>query len=281
MPPPLPGYSLPQVLVVRDRIVDRSQIHVGTVLLGDYYEDWLALAHSAVPDIPLNTLRLSSRSLLDRELTLEKLGEFAWRMAGNLKTLRAGQPVTAWGMQAIEEWMPLYVGRARPGRNRRDEAGHWLTFRVMAGSACPLEVRRFWTWPMASFVSDRLGFNPRANRPFPGADHFVGMLLYGLFEPQLSEDRPGFHQVRVSAVMLAHNVNLIKGRNEKPCPTFGYLHDCAGCTIGYDRCPYAVHAQTFIRQHCITCGRADALFDPDQPEHCLDCLQVPQAKDES
>jgi hypothetical protein len=251
--------------------VQRSSIHVGTVLLGVYYEDWLALVHAAVPTVPLPSLQLSSRSFLNRLLTAERLNDFAWRIAGNIRTLKDGTPVTEWGMQLSEEWMPLVVTRAQPGRNRRDEPGHWISFRILAGSACPLIVRRFWTRPASRFVASRLGFNVRTERPFLSAEHFVGMLLYGLFEPDLSEDHPGFRQVRITARMLQHNVTLIDGRKEKPCPTAGYLHACDACTIGYDRCQYAMHARTFTTGACPDCGTADAMIDPEHPDCCVTC----------
>jgi hypothetical protein len=270
-PPPLPGYDLARVRATREKIVAASSIHVGTVLLGEYHEDWLLLVHSAIPDVPLPALRLSTRSLLDRLLTDATLSEFAWRVAGNIRVLKAGRPVTAWGMQLAPEWMPLAVAAAQPGRNHKDESGHWITFRILAGSACPLEVRRFWTRPASRFVSARVGFNARAGRPFAGAEHFTGMLLYGLFEPRLSDDRPGFHQVRVTARMAQHNVALIAGRAQKPCPTRGYRHACGACTIGYDRCVYALHPRTFTTGPCASCGDRAALIDPEHPERCVDC----------
>lgn len=273
MPPPLPGYDLARVIELRDRIFEASQIHVGTVLLGEYHEDWLAMVHSAISDVPLKALQLSTRSFLGRMLTDERLREFAWLVAGNLKRLRDGHPVVAWGMQAEEEWMPLYVVRASQGRNRRDEPGHWLTFRFMAGSACPTKVRRFWSRAQARFIATLMGFNARRKRHFNGAEHFVGMLLYGLVEPRLSEDRPGFHQIRVPDTMLRHNVALIDGRREKPCPAapFHYLHGCDVCTIGYDRCPLAMHPRTYVRGKCADCGEPEAVIDPDRPERCVAC----------
>jgi hypothetical protein len=283
MTTPLPRYDVAGVMSTRRKIVEESQIHTGTVLTGAYYADWLAMVHRAVPDVPVETLGLSARAFLDRVLTDQALGEFAWRVAGNIRLLKKGIPVTAWSTQAAEEWMPLYVARAQPGRNRRDESGHWLTFRVMAGTACPMQVRRFWTRPQSRYVSGVVGFDPRVRvgRHFAGGEHFVGMLLYGLFEPRLSEERPGFHKVRVSATMRRYNVSLIEGRMARPCPTppFHYEHPCTSCTIGYDICPLAVHARTFVAGRCAGCGRADALFDPERPEYCVSCTHKKDTKD--
>jgi hypothetical protein len=269
--PTLPGYDLARVFRTRDRIVANAGLHVGTVLLGDYYDDWLALVAEALPGVPFRSLQLSARGLLGRKLTAEGLFEFAWRLAGNVKTLKEGNGIAAWGMQLADEWMPLHVSASRSGRNRRDEPGHWLTFRVLAGSACPLAVRRFWTRAQSRFVAQDMGFNRNAKRPFIGAEHFVGMLLYGLFEPRLSEDKPGFHRVSVPDTMLTHNVALIAGRQKRPCPTYGFRHPCQACTVGYEACRFALHARTFVTGKCVSCGRDDATIDPDEPEHCVEC----------
>lgn len=282
--PKLPGYDLGKVFAARDRIVAASAVHVGTVLVGEYYEDWLALVQQAMPGVPAKALALSARAFLDRELEEDKLKEFAWRIAGNARTLKAGRAVFAWGMQAAEEWMPLLVTRAQPGRNRKDVPGHWITFLVLAGTACPMAVRRFWTRPQSSFVAGELGFNRKAERQFSSARGFVGMLLYGLFEPKLSEDKPRFHRVHVTDTMRTHNVAMIEGRKAKPCPTapFHFTHPCEACTIGQDRCQLAVHPRTFVSGRCADCGEPDAMIDPDQPERCVECSSGhrPKAKEQ-
>jgi hypothetical protein len=273
MTPQFTGCDIARVFAVRDKICAQACRHVGTLLTGAAYEDLLVSVLAAIPTASATALRLSARALLDRTLTNDALFDFAWRMAGNSKALKQGIPVPGWGVQRAAEWMPLHVTSAQIGHNRKDESGHQLAFRVLAGTACPLLVRRFWTKAQAGFVSQLLGYNRIAGRPFEGAEHLVGLLLYGLFDPELSAEKPGFQQVYVPGTMLKHNVALIKGRLEKPCPTapYHYWHDCDVCTIGYDNCPFALHPRTYTRGPCADCGEAEAVFDPDHPERCVAC----------
>jgi hypothetical protein len=269
--PKLPGYNLRAIIETRNKILDEGGAHSFMVLTGTYFQDFVSLVHSVLPGVPRSALELSAGELIGRELTDERFLDFAWRIAGNTTSLRSGKPVLPWAFQAAPEWCPLRVIRATFGRNRKDLPGTWLTFQILAGSPCPMEVRRFWTRPQAKFVSNRLGYNRKAGRPYHGANHFVGMFLYGLFEPRLSEEKPGFHQVRVPDTMLAYNRRLIDGRRQRPCPAKGYHHPCEHCTLGYDACEFAIHPRTFYKDRCFACSRQDVLFDPDNPEKCVEC----------
>jgi hypothetical protein len=277
--PKLPACDLGRVFATRDAIAGSpAAYHVGETLHGAHLRDFLDLVAEAAPGIPPAALEASATCLLGRVLTPELFREWAWRLAGNRATLRGGRPVHPWAVQAAPEWAPLHVVSGRPDRSHRGEPGFSFAFRALAGTVCTMVVRKFWSRALCRFLSSRVGFNPRAGRPYTGGQNLVGMLVYGLFEPGLSDGKPGFQQVRCPQSMLAHNVALIEGRRGKPCPTapYHYEHACDVCAVGADRCPYATHPLTYVRGPCPECGEADAIIDPDRPGRCFDCHQRPR-----
>jgi hypothetical protein len=276
--PRLPGYDLPRVFSLRDEICTETSCHLDTLLVGEYYEDFVDLVCGVIPEADDDAIERSARCLLGRALSAETLRDFAWRIAGNVRRLKAGKAALPWWRQRVAEWVPLHVEAIRFGRNRRDEPGAELTLRALAGSLCPSQVRTFWTRAQCRYVSRRVGFNPvsRPPRHFAGPAHLVNLAFYGLFEPKLCQDRPGFHRVDVPGTMVRRNVAIIAGRLKKPCPTppFHYTHTCAACTIGYEHCDHALHRRTFVRGTCAGCRSETALFDPDRPEFCVECTHT-------
>lgn len=147
--------------------------------------------------------------------------------------------------------------------------------RVLAGTACPLVLQKFWSREACGFMSSRLGFSNRyGKRPYQSALLMTGLRLCVLLEPELCRDGPMFQHVVVPDFCLRHNRELLKARLQRipPCPQ-AYTHPCYRCTVGADACPFATHRDTFVVQPCPACGQAEAVFDPEMSLNaCRKCF---------
>jgi hypothetical protein len=214
----------------------------------------------------------------------KKLVTAAWRLAGNLSRLQAGLSAPPWSAQRGTEWAPLSVIGASPAR-RRDALGWEVEFRVLAGTACPLTTRRWWSPKTCRALSRHFGFSrplPQNSRrsllhPFVNADQFVTLRLLALLEPELSEHGPGFLTVEFPSAIQAWNrtQHLYRGRRDAAhaCP-FGYERDwpCHRCHVGYRECRAGTHRETYVPRPCAACKREDALFDPARRRgDCVNC----------
>lgn len=220
----------------------------------------------------------SVRYLAGRRLEPLEAYRLAWRLAGNIPTLRTGRSVLPWAIQQEDEWVPLEATRAVLSKDYRGRPGYDFVFRVLAGSPCPMKIRAFWRSGVAHYVSRQVGFSaPWGKYPFARATQLVGLRLIGRIEAERSSVRPEFHEIECPQSMGNWNrINVLRLRlrvDGERCPR-GWPHACHRCALGYDQCPAATHYRTYEKGSCEGCMLPDQLFDPEDPSpHCNSCAR--------
>lgn len=235
-----------------------------------------ALLDAAPPHVTRNAVFESVRALAGITLTRKEAAAFAWRLAGNIPALVAGQAVTPWAQQLRDEVVPVCVERV-VGSRRRNKPGYILYCRVLAGSPCSLVIPQFFYADSLRAISKVVGFSTNSWGPMPYsgvAVYFVNLQFFAHLEVDLSRTQPGFRRVSVSSGMLKANKNILAVRyRTRPCP-FNYEHSCANCFKGYADCGFAVHLKTYVEAHCRTCD-SPSFFDPEGPGlMCVNCAKA-------
>lgn len=277
--PKVPAFNLNGIFRCRDRLLARAlEPHIGAVLAAEEQATIVSSLQVVLPKaVKRDVLVESSRYLLGRILTRDAAEEFAWRLAGNVPVLKTRRSVHPWAAQSVDEWVPFQVLRAQIRRNASGRIGADMTFRALAGTACPMLVRTFWRRELAGAVSQHMGFSaPWHAYPYHQMEDLVGLRFVGYVEVARSHGQPGFFKIECPASFVEYNrVNVLRRRVRKdPCP-FNYTHECAKCVVGYDRCPAGTHARTYEKGPCDGCGKAEAFFDPEQNSpHCIACTNT-------
>jgi hypothetical protein len=280
---PVPKFQIKDIETKRDRLVSIVFAPlVGTVINA---ENLTRQILDTLPGIPADAMFESVRYLAGTTLTHMESVTLAWRIAGNIPTLKAGLPVQPWTFQRVDEWLPLQVLRMDIERNRYNRLGYDVTFRVLAGSACPNKINRFWTLPSMHVISQELGFSkPWGKFPFKHPKDLIRLRLTGLVEAEKSRTQPVFHAVTCSDAMIKYNreqVLRLRLRVGMECP-HRYAHECVRCAVGYDSCPAGTHASTYYLGNCLRCGQNNVLFDPEQrSQDCITCNDSERLKTKS
>jgi hypothetical protein len=256
--------------------------YIGVQLVGSVYDDFNVALRECLPrakEISLDTVEACTAYLLDEELSLRKLSELIWRMAGNLPQLYIGRPVYPWDGQARPEWVPLQILAADQTRTMKGKYATRYTYQVLAGSACPMIGFKTWVNKyVTGLLASRMGFTaPWGKQPFKDARELVGMRLHGLLEPK-EEKKLHFDHVRITPSFLKWNQDYIKMRargaqTQFRCPmNYPDTVACYLCPIGQDRCPAAIHPVTYVKQMCESCNKL-SFYDPSlgDRESCLRC----------
>lgn len=294
--PPLPKVSILGVLKLRDKIRDEVAFpFYEDTLSGRRLDDFAAALFGALEPrgVEYPTIVRTCELLAGKVLAEKVLAEFAWRVAGNLPTLKAGEPLRPPAGVRDLEWIPLQVLDGIVGRDRFGNVGCDFTFKALAGSQCPAAIPKFWRRNVYDHVATMVGFSPqpwgatRLSHP----TQLVGLRLFGLSDPiRAREGRPDFHQVAASASMLDHNRRVIdlRYRKGRACP-FGLdgerRMDCHRCPIGYRGkhgeagCRAATHPARYAPGTCPGCKKDDMPFDPGRPgKLCVDCTIAERLK---
>jgi len=276
----MPRYNIPAILRLRDKLYDTLNEFVAAELIGETFARFVNSAVEVLPkNIPHETVFTSLLSLTGSEVTLTLAMEVAWRLAGNLRKLKAGIAVPQWTRQTATEWVPVQILEMVPGENYRKERGYHAHMRVLAGSPCPMRISKFWSQRYCSWMARNFGFS-RPHRKTKGlciayhhGSEFTNLRLMVLLDPQLTKDgKPGFDTTSITSGMKNWNSTIMKARAHvsPPCPE-KYEHPCHMCYIGYDRCLAGTHPRTWEARYCTGCNQ-DAWFDPkaDTPV-CITC----------
>lgn len=219
-----------------------------------------------------SAVETSVSALGDGVANEDELHRFVWMLAGNVNRLKRGQPVYPWQRYKADEWMPVQIVATYPKRDLRDVLGAEFVFRVLAGSACPMLVTKFWSIKFCRFLAPQLGFTRRGAAQFAEPSQLVGLRAYAHFTKNKSGT--GLYFDQVLAGFSDHNRTLMKNRArvEFECPE-NFIHPCHRCHVGYDKCPVGTHPKTFVNSYCSSC-ETDSWFDPSKPKItvCINCF---------
>jgi len=232
---------------------------------------------SALPQtVSRNAVFESIRVLAGTTLTAKAIALLAWRLAGNLDRLNAGDAVLPWTRQLHDEIVPICVERVIPA-TRKDKSGFIFSCRALAGTPCTELFPQFFSANSCRAIARAIGFSTNSWGPLQYSGigmHFVNLLFFAHIEADRSRERPFFRQVSVTSSMLKHNKELLAVRcRQIPCPE-NYNHACVNCFVGYNECPFAVHAKTYVEAHCRNCN-STSFFDPESAGvMCVNCCRV-------
>lgn len=269
-------FSYSGVMSRRDRLFSKAiKTYVDAKIVGDtvydLYKDLLAVlpekvSQSAVFD--------SIRIYAGTELSFVEAKALAWRLAGNVDRLIAGEPVIPWSGQIGDERVPVDIEEVRPF-TKKNVPGVLLHCRAIAGSPCPLAFTQFFSSASCSAVARTLGFSASwGPYPYSNPAHLSRLLFFAHIDAEKSRTTPVFTTISASSSMVKLNREKIEIRcRARPCPS-GYEHPCASCWVGHDRCHAATHAHTYVSKHCHHCN-ADKFFDPGvKSDKCIQCRKA-------
>lgn len=277
-------YDLAKVLAMKERILDHVKVRdfIGQRVVGSRLDDFVRAVHFLLPkDLPFDVVYESLAHLAGQTLDEETIETNAWRLAGNIARLRLHYPVPPWNRQVVDEMVPVQILSARRWVSPRRKPGAAFDFQVMAGTACPEVLTKFWTKGFCQLLSQRLGFSkPWGKYKFDDCYQFVNMRMYVKIETRLCKATPDFEAVWEKddkiypGSCLVWNKRILRARRRETyrCPR-GFSSDiaCHVCIVGQDECRAAVHDATFVKRRCDQCDK-DTWFDPEQSaEICLDC----------
>lgn len=281
-----PTYPIDTILSLAANLRAVLQVEfAGQLMVGVDFHHFVqrCLDHLPVAHPDLEALIESLTDIVGQRLDEDKLRVVTARLAGNLDGLRAGRTAPPWAAQRSLEWAPLRLDAVRGQRNRAGEPGVEIECTVLAGPACPLKSRRWWSLRMCRYAARFFGFSRRASSrarhpakyPYTDPRQLVGLRFYGLLDPALSRNQPGFHEIRFPGSVQEHNRRLLKMRFRVDpgydCPEgFSRLQPCHACPIGYTRCAAATHRDDWISSWCDNCGK-DSYRLASHPEACLAC----------
>lgn len=266
-------FSYSGVLARRDRLFSTAiKTYVDAKIVGDTVYDLYKDLLAALPEkVSQSAVFDSIRIYAGTELSNSAAKALAWRLAGNIDRLIAGEPVVPWSGQIGDERVPVVIEDVRHF-NKKNISGVLLQCRAVAGSPCPMSFTQFLSSGSCSAVARTLGFSASWG-PYPYSNplHLSRLLFFAHVEAEKSRTTPVFSTVSASSSMVKLNREKIEIRcRARPCPS-GYEHSCASCWIGQDRCPAAVRPRTLVSKHCPHCD-ADKFFDPAvKSDKCVQC----------
>jgi hypothetical protein len=275
----LPTWNLQEVFRLRDKLASCVDLVClcDEVMEEENFAELVAQVHYHVPRVTFEAIDASCEPLLGEVLTEDGLYELAWRLAGNVRRLRARHPVLPWAGIPKAEWMPVQILEVEYEVTHYGKSAALLHFQVLAGQACPLQFKKLWTLRYCHFAAPRLGFSRWATDryPFQDSQELTGFRLYA--EIESGEPELQFTKIEIPPSCREWNQKLIRLRaRDLPgfkCPRkFHESKPCFKCSFGQDKCPAAVRPRTLVQQLCNDCGQ-NQFFDPVHTERCIRCDQ--------
>lgn len=243
-----PRYNLTRIFRLRDMLADDKLTEFcGYVPIGEHFEDLVDKICATIPRVKRLAVWDSVRDVAGTLLTDDDVFRMSWRLAGNIGLLRSGTPVPPWHVQQEKEWMPVQTLSYREGLNNRGQLGGHFRMRVLAGTACPLRLTKFWTRRFCRFVSNKMGYSASwGDYPLGHISELVGLRLWIQIDPeQCRPGLPGFMETGVTPGLQKWNRDIVKKRFRRgwACP-YNFDHYCYVCPVGYLDCPAATHKET-------------------------------------
>jgi hypothetical protein len=273
-------YNLQNVFRLRNRLMEEvcSDYHCCTLEGPDFQSFVEHLWSNYLPaGASLEAVFESLRGVAGVELSQSLIEETMWRLAGNLSSLKQGRSVHKWTSQAAEEWVPAQIVRASPGLNHKRQPGYFFTFRVLAGTPCPMLIHKHWTRSVCAVAAKHTGHSKRNGKyPYRHPLQLVGLRLYCLVTPKLSRNgQPGFFKTECPPSCIRYNREILTTRlGERPlsCPR-KYIHECHKCTVGYIECVGGTHRENYVKSFCSHCGQISVFDSEDHSDKCVPCLE--------
>lgn len=248
-------YDLNRVIATRDDLFEKIfGRYLGSRPEGD---DFVTLVNALADYLKVtdSVILESIRTVAGQRMTQQLALKTAWRLAGNVKRLRAGRFVPPWVHQYEPEVVPVQAISCEFQRTKRQRPMFVFQLRVMAGTPAPMLLSAWWSRSFCYILARRIGYTSRRGSfPFSDPRELVNMRLLVLLDPSKTRDgRPGFCEVRCSAGLKRWNRSIIEkrfrrqGHNHWPCP-YGFDHYCYQCPIGYVDCEAATHRLTTIKE---------------------------------
>lgn len=289
------SYPVGQILTCRNALAEVLKGEfAGKILEGPSFQRLVDIVHEGLPGPPhYETVYESCRHLAGVPLTPQLLHDTAHRLAGNLPRLRRRRPVLPWVVQKMPEWVPVHILGCRSRLGPKNQPGAVLDFKIMAGSPCPLRMRRWWSLSFCRYHATLFGFSrPASDRssypakyPFTVAAQLVNLRLYVLIQPDRCElGRPDFDRIKVPGSVHDWNREQLRYRFRVDpgyvCPD-GHPREfgCQRCPRGYESCRAAVHALDYVFKPCPGCDQERAPFDPEWGPKalCVNCENLAQS----
>jgi hypothetical protein len=274
------GFSFLRVKTRRDNLFAHAlQPYIGARIVGETVTDICEDLSKQLPQtISRDALFESVRVMAGTTLSLREAKDLAWRLAGNINRLNAGERVLPWTRQIADEVVPVRVERIHADM-RRNRHGYTLHCRALAGSSCPMVFPQFFSPQSCRAISRTLGFSATwGPYPFRTPLYFMGLMFFAHIEADKSGETPYFKTVSGSSGLVDQNRPKIAVRcRNKPCPR-GYQHDCEKCWLGQDECPAGIYPKSLVQRECAKCVNI-GFFEPDDEEgrFCMNCRAAHQA----
>lgn len=278
-------YQIAKVFEIRQRLREElTHAYGGRVLTATKFQELLDLVLATIRvDIHRPVLEQSLVNLTSTHLTEALIDATSWRIAGNIPRLKQRRVVPVWHIQKYPEWVPVQIVACKRSRGDQNKLGATFTYRILAGTSASWLTLRWWSLRMSNYLAHFLGYTrPRgqtpARYPYTCPEQLVGLRLYALITPKLSEDSPCFERVAFSGTFTKYNTEVIK-RRLRVAPGFrcianrGRNEPCYQCPVGFTRCTAATHRQDWLQNLCPDCNKM-AWFDPElNSPFCIACTQ--------
>jgi hypothetical protein len=241
-------------------------------------------------DLAIDCVQPSIAHLHGRPITQAVVNETAWRLAGNVDALRAGEVVTQDVATRRQGWCALQVVSVKPilmnpKSKDKKKRGSLLSLFVMSGHAAGCRIDKFFSLSHLKYLSKEIGFTaPFKEYPYRDEREFFGLRFGGLFLSSLVRDnKPGFSEVCSTATMNGWNKDMFKRRKREGFACALEMNyeqlPCFRCFMGAESCSAAVHQKDFEQDVCAFCG-LESMFDPDSPGYALDmCVNCERHQD--
>lgn len=277
--------SIKRVIKRRQKIIDHVDEYIGVTLVGHHFEGFVTSLHETLPHTLYKSIYESVRNLAGQELDEKTLKDTAWRLAGNIETLQQGSYVPTWSVQLQEEWVPLQITNVEMTKYRGEVKAR-VTFKVLAGSPCPMDIVQTWSYNVCSVVATQhLGFSPSfGDFPYRHFKDLVSMQFHGEITPERCTDgKPGFHAMKGTSATIANNRAIMKMRQRLNFVCMeGYepTVECRLCWRGYESCPAACRPRDLVAKHCPTC-KEESWFEPTDGSSCISCTVKRKSNEDS
>ena len=288
-----PSYNYKAVMSTRKKLAGVLG-KVSVPLVGDVFVSLVGQVKMALPVVvTLETVTSCLSAYMGKSLSAVDRRIIAKRLAGNLPQLVLQQSVLSWCYVTKPEWVLATIAEVTVVR-RKSQLVNRLVFDAITGSCAGYDLMAFWSFKKFNFLATLLdkdghGFgltrprlnklgDDRSNYTYSSYIQLSGMHCFLLLDPRRSHLYPEFYTIGHGSGTMRYNRQLLAARvrNRSPCVLNSKIsYDCYSCSMGRDRCDFAIREKTCIKSVCQRC-KADSLLDPSDPDYshlCLSCAR--------